>query len=63
MQRIVEPEILDTLPPGNPEAKRSRADLRFINRMMGGGRHGFCESLKNSKELNVWLSWGLEKVF
>jgi hypothetical protein len=36
MQRIVEPEILDTLSPEEPEAKRSRADLRFINRMMGG---------------------------
>ena len=36
MQRIVEPEILDTLSPEDPEAKRSRADLRFINRMMGG---------------------------
>ena len=36
MQRIVEPEILDTLSPDDPEAKRSRADLRFINKMMGG---------------------------
>lgn len=36
MQRIVEPEILDTLAPDDPEAKRSRADLRFINKMMGG---------------------------
>ena len=36
MRRIVEPEILDTLSPADPEAKRSRADLRFINRMMGG---------------------------
>lgn len=36
MKRIVEPEILDTLSPDDPEAKRSRADLRFINTMMGG---------------------------
>lgn len=36
IQRIVEPEILDSLSPDDPEAKRSRADLRFINRMMGG---------------------------
>lgn len=36
MQRTVEPEILDTLSADDPEAKRSRGDLRFINRMMGG---------------------------
>lgn len=36
IQRIVEPEILDSLPPDDPEAKRSRADLKFINKMMGG---------------------------
>ena len=36
MLRIVEPEILDTLSPTDPEAIRSRADLRFINMMMGG---------------------------
>ncbi|MEO1857321.1 MAG: hypothetical protein ABGY95_08180 [Rubritalea sp.] len=36
MMRIVEPEILDSLSPEDPEAKRSRADLRFINTMMGG---------------------------
>lgn len=36
IKRIVEPEILDSLPPDDPEAIRSRADLRFINKMMGG---------------------------
>ncbi|MFT5881748.1 MAG: hypothetical protein ACI9FG_000235 [Crocinitomicaceae bacterium] len=36
IQRIVEPEILDSLSPDDPEARRSRADLRFINKMMGG---------------------------
>lgn len=38
MRRIVEPEILDELAPDDPDAVRSRADLRFINRMMGGER-------------------------
>ncbi|MFC4995431.1 hypothetical protein [Rubritalea tangerina] len=38
MNRIVEPEILDTLSPDDPAAMRSRADLRFVNVMMGGER-------------------------
>ncbi|MFC5051767.1 hypothetical protein ACFPK9_14280 [Rubritalea spongiae] len=36
MQRTVEPEILDDLPADNPEAIRSRADLRVLNRLIGG---------------------------
>ena len=36
MQRIVEPEILDSLPIDDPEACRSRADLKWVNRFMGG---------------------------
>ena len=35
MQRVVEPELLDTLAPDDPRAIRSRADLRRINRLMG----------------------------
>jgi hypothetical protein len=35
MQRMVEPELLDTLAPDDPRAIRSRADLRRINRLMG----------------------------
>jgi 2-polyprenyl-3-methyl-5-hydroxy-6-metoxy-1,4-benzoquinol methylase len=31
MKRIVEPEILDTLPPEDPRAIRSRRDLRRVN--------------------------------
>jgi hypothetical protein len=35
MKRIVQPEILDTLPPDDPGALRSRRDLRRINSWMG----------------------------
>jgi len=37
-QRVVVPELLDSLPPDDPEAIRSRADLRLINRLMGNYR-------------------------
>lgn len=36
MLRRVKPEILDSLSPDDPEAQRSRCDLRMINRWMGG---------------------------
>jgi hypothetical protein len=35
MQRVVEPEILDGLAQGDPEAGRSRRDLRLIHFLMG----------------------------
>jgi hypothetical protein len=35
MKRIVQPEILDTLPPEDPRALRSRRDLSRINAWMG----------------------------
>jgi hypothetical protein len=35
MKRIVEPELLDTLPPGDPRAVRSRRDLCRVNAWMG----------------------------
>jgi len=38
MQRLVEPEILDRLPVDDPEAVRSRRDLRWINFLMGNER-------------------------
>ena len=38
MQRLVEPEILDQLPADDPEAIRSRRDLRGINFLMGNER-------------------------
>ncbi len=34
MKRVHEPEMLDALPPGHPEAMRSRRDLRLINLLM-----------------------------
>lgn len=36
--RVVRPEILDHLPPDDPEAQRSRRDLRRINFLMGNER-------------------------
>src|SRR5690625_4907727 len=35
MQRIVQPEILDSLHPNDPDAIASRRDLRLINKIMG----------------------------
>jgi hypothetical protein len=34
MKRLVQPEILDTLPPDDPRAMRSRRDLRRVNGWM-----------------------------
>ncbi|MFA6962464.1 MAG: methyltransferase domain-containing protein [Opitutaceae bacterium] len=38
VQRRLEPEILDSLPPAHPDALKSRRDLRVINRVMGNAR-------------------------
>ena len=38
MKRLVQPELLDTLPPENPRAIRSRRDLRRVNAWMGNAR-------------------------
>jgi hypothetical protein len=38
MQRLVEPEIIDHLPPDHPDVIRSRKDLRMINFLMGNER-------------------------
>ena len=38
MQRVVQPELLDSLPADDPSARRSRRDLRRINGMMGNLR-------------------------
>lgn len=38
MQRVVEPEIIDELPPDHPDVVRSRADLKVINFLMGNER-------------------------
>lgn len=38
MERVVEPEILDELPPDDPAAIQSRRELRLINALMGNHR-------------------------
>ena len=38
MHRVVAPEILDALPPADPRAVGSRADLRRLNLLMGHAR-------------------------
>ncbi|MSU69667.1 MAG: hypothetical protein EXS39_02595 [Opitutaceae bacterium] len=38
MQRTLQPELLDSLPPHHPDARHSRRDLRMINRLMGNHR-------------------------
>ena len=38
LERILEPELLDHMDPADPAAVRSRADLLFINRLMGTER-------------------------
>ena len=38
MQRVVEPEIIDQLPPDHPDVMRSRKDLKVINFLMGNER-------------------------
>jgi hypothetical protein len=39
MERVLEPEWLDSLPPYDARAQRSRADLRRVNALMGNARH------------------------
>lgn len=38
MQRCVEPELLDVLPPSDPRTQTSRRDLRRVNAFMGNAR-------------------------
>ena len=38
MPRTIQPELLDALPPFDPDAIHSRRDLRIINRFMGNHR-------------------------
>jgi SAM-dependent methyltransferase len=39
LQRVLEPEWLDTLPPHDARARRARADLRRVNFVMGNAGH------------------------
>ena len=38
MPRLLQPELLDALPPEHPDARHSRRDLRLINLFMGNHR-------------------------
>ncbi|MDA0812577.1 MAG: hypothetical protein O3C21_09350, partial [Verrucomicrobia bacterium] len=48
-RRVVIPEILDSLAAADPEAIRSRADLRMINFLMGNERW-ILRQLRNHPE-------------
>src|SRR3954471_20188500 len=45
MERVVEPELLDSLAADDPRAVHSRHDLRRINQWMGNSRH-LCAAMK-----------------
>lgn len=38
MQRVLRPELLDSLPPDHPDARHSRRDLRLTNLILGNHR-------------------------
>lgn len=38
MERVLQAEILDSLPPGDAAARHSRRDLRLLNRLVGNHR-------------------------
>jgi hypothetical protein len=38
MQRTLQPELLDSLPPDHPDALHNRRDLRLTNQILGGPR-------------------------
>ncbi len=38
MQRTLQPELLDSLPPGHPAAEQNRRDLRLTNAIVGNER-------------------------
>ena len=52
MTRTLQPELLDTLPADNPEAKHSRADLRRVNAWMGH-RRILLRALKGARLTSV----------
>jgi hypothetical protein len=60
MRRVVEPELLDDLPPADPRAVGSRADLRRLNSIMGHDdilsrafHHHFDEAISRSRPLRL----------
>ena len=57
MSRVVEPEILDRLSPDDPDAIRSRRDLRLINKLMGGQKW-ILDQLSQMSELHKVIELG-----
>jgi phospholipid N-methyltransferase len=54
--RIVEPELLDVLPPQDKHARRSRHDLRRLNQFMNHPRtlaRALAENLKNNQGCRI----------
>jgi hypothetical protein len=47
--RVLTPELLDSLPADDPEAIRSRADLRMINHLMGNYRWFYQVLLRSGR--------------
>jgi len=59
MERVLEPEILDGLDPGDPEAVASRRDLRRINFLMGNERWILRQLRARPDELSKGVvEWG-----
>jgi len=54
MRRQLQPELLDTLAPGHPDALHNRRDLRIINRAAGNYRW-FARTLSRQPELPASL--------
>lgn len=57
MKRELVPEILDGLAPDDPEAMRSRRDLRVINALMGNDRW-ILRQLAETEETGTVVEWG-----
>lgn len=74
MIRRVLPELLDTLPPTDPRAVRSRRELRRVNAWMGNARwlsaglrsrwrHGVDRVVTDLGTGDGWVTWGtLDRV-
>jgi 2-polyprenyl-3-methyl-5-hydroxy-6-metoxy-1,4-benzoquinol methylase len=64
MNRIIEPELLDSLPSNDPRAIRSRKELRWINALMGNERWILQQLLQQKKLLhNGVIEWGAGEGF
>lgn len=57
MKRELVPEILDGLAPDDPQAIRSRRDLRVINALMGNERW-ILRQLAKTEETGTVVEWG-----